>query len=75
MAEAFARRGAGTCAISPPRFSTNLVGVTESFEVSANAVIGDVQLTENRRTCDGDGVIDAGEAGTLLITVMNAGPL
>ena len=75
MAEAFARRGAGTCAISPPRFSTNLVGVTESFDVSANAVIGDVQLRENRRSCDGDGVIDAGEAGTLLITVMNAGPL
>jgi Fungalysin metallopeptidase (M36)/PA domain len=75
LAEAFARRGAGTCAISPPRFSLNLVGVTESFDVSANAAIGAVQLTENRRSCDGDGVIDAGETGMLLITVMNAGPL
>jgi hypothetical protein len=75
LAEAFARRGAGTCAISPPRYSANLVGVTESFAVSANAVIGDVQLREGRVSCDGDGVIDAGETATLLITVMNAGPL
>jgi large repetitive protein len=75
LARAFARRGAGTCAISPPRFSNNLVGVTESFTVSANAVIGDVQLVEGRVSCDGDGVIDAGETATLLITVMNAGPL
>src|SRR4029453_16873298 len=75
LAEAFARRGAGTCAISPPRFSLNLVGVTESFDVSANAAIGAVQLTENRRSCDGDGVIDAGETGMLLITVINAAPV
>jgi large repetitive protein len=75
LAEAFARRGAGTCAVSPARFSTNLVGVTESFTVSGNAVIGSVALRQDRRSCDGDGVIDAGEAATLQITVMNAGPL
>jgi large repetitive protein len=75
LAEAFARRGAGTCAVSPPRFSTNLVGVTESFVVSGNAVIGGVELRQGRRSCDGDGVVDAGETATLQITVMNAGPL
>ncbi len=75
LAKAFARRGAGTCAISPPRFSTNLVGVTESFEVSPRAVIGGVQLVEGRRSCDGDGLLDAGEEVTLVVTVMNAGPL
>ena len=53
----------------------NLVGVTESFDVSANAVIGDVRRQEGRRSCDGDGVLDAGETATLMITVMNAGPL
>jgi hypothetical protein len=34
LAGAFAKRGAGTCAVSPPRDSTNLVGVIESFALS-----------------------------------------
>ncbi|MFY0539649.1 M36 family metallopeptidase [Nannocystis pusilla] len=32
-AQAFARRGAGTCAVSPPHDSEDLVGVVEDFEV------------------------------------------
>lgn len=75
LAEAFARRGAGTCAISPPRHSTNLVGVTESFDVRPRAVIGSVQLQEGRQSCDSDGILDAGETATLIVTVMNGGPL
>jgi hypothetical protein len=75
LAEAFARRGAGTCAISPPRQSLNLVGVTESFDVRSRAVIGSVQLQEGRRSCDGDGVLDAGETASFIVTVMNAGPM
>ena len=74
LAEAFARRGAGTCAISPSRFSANLVGVTESFDVRPSAVIGGVQFVEGS-SCDGDGFLDAGESAALIVTVMNGGPM
>ncbi|HFE45742.1 MAG TPA: peptidase, partial [Nannocystis exedens] len=38
IALAFASRGAGTCAVSPPRNSTDLIGVIEDFELSSRAI-------------------------------------
>jgi hypothetical protein len=74
LARAFARRGAGTCAVSPPRDSVNFAGVVESFEVSPRIGIGDVRVEEDR-SCDHDGFVDAGERGTIVVPVMNAGPI
>ena len=73
IAEAFARRGAGSCAISPPRTSINLVGVTESFDLRPRLTIGEIVLDDDRRSCDHDGYLDAGEHGRVAITVMNGG--
>jgi hypothetical protein len=74
LAGAFARRGAGTCAVAPARDSTNLTGVVESFELRSRIAIGDVRLDEDK-SCDQDGFIDAGERGTIVVPVLNAGPL
>jgi Fungalysin metallopeptidase (M36)/PA domain len=74
LATAFARRGAGTCAVSPPRDSANFAGVVESFEVSPRPVLGEVRLDEDK-SCDRDGFVDAGERGTIVVPVMNGGPV
>jgi hypothetical protein len=74
LAQAFARRGAGTCAVSPPSDSTNFAGVIESFEVRPRIAVGEVRLEENQ-SCDRDGFVDAGERGTIVIPIMNGGPL
>jgi large repetitive protein len=75
MAEAFAFRGAGTCAVSPDRFSTTFEGVIESTTLAGNLTAGGFALTENNLTlCDNDGYLDPGELGTIHVTVANAGP-
>jgi hypothetical protein len=74
LATAFARRGAGTCAVSPPHDSVNFAGVVESFEVQPRIALGQVRLAEEK-SCDLDGVLDAGERGTIVVPVINGGPV
>ena len=74
-AAAFSRRGAGTCAVVPDRYSPDFVGVTESSELKPVLVLGAVQLDDSVRTCDQDGILDADERGHLTFTVSNAGPV
>ena len=74
LATAFARRGAGSCAVSPPRDSVDFAGVVESFELRPRIGIGEVRLDEDK-SCDQDGFVDAGERGTIVVPVMNAGPV
>ncbi len=75
IAQAFARRGAGTCADGPPRTSVTLEGVIEGFTVQPRLVIGDVTLDDSPSAmsgmCDGDGVLDAGEYGRITLHVAN----
>ena len=71
MADAFARRGAGTCADAPARSSSTLDGVIEGFKVQARLVINNVALDDSIKTCDSDGVLDSGEHGKLTIDVSN----
>lgn len=75
LARAFARRGAGTCAASPARDAADLAGVVEDLDVRGDMRLGAVVLDDDVSSCDGDGVLDAGEAGTLSITVHNPGVL
>src|SRR6185436_12797510 len=70
----YARRGAGTCAVSPARDSVNFAGVVESFDVRPRIGIGEVRVEEDR-SCDHDGFVDAGERGTFVVPVMNAGAI
>lgn len=73
MAAGFARRGAGTCAISPARDSKDLKGVVESYVLSPSLGFGAVSLTDDSSSCDQDGVLDAGEQGTLSVALRNTG--
>jgi hypothetical protein len=73
LARAFAKRGAGSGAVSPPRDSTNLNGVVESFEIKANHALGAVALAEDAVSCDSDDVLDSGETGTLTVHVLSSG--
>ncbi|MBI5479011.1 MAG: M36 family metallopeptidase [Deltaproteobacteria bacterium] len=72
IAAAFARRGAGSCAESPPRDSSDFVGVVESYEVKPNVVLGEPTLDDSLASCDGNGRLDAGERGRLQVEVTNA---
>jgi len=74
LANAFARRGAGTCAVAPNRNSIAFEGVVESFEVRPLIGVGEIRIEEDR-ACDRDGFIDAGERGRIVVPVMNGGAI
>jgi fungalysin metallopeptidase (M36)/PA domain-containing protein/fungalysin/thermolysin propeptide len=73
MAAAFAGRGAGTCAISPPGQSFFLDGVVESGTIAARVGTSPVSVSDDGASCDHDGYLDPGETGTLRITLANSG--
>lgn len=73
MAGEFARRGLGTCAKSPDRYSTNHNGLIESFVNSGKQEIVSVKLDDSVLSCDADGILDGGETGKLTVEVLNNG--
>lgn len=76
IANAFARRGAGSCAVGPPRTANgDLSPVTESFEVRAKAAVASIESSDDVDSCDLDGTLDAGETGRVRIEVANVSPL
>ncbi|MCE9667316.1 M36 family metallopeptidase [Myxococcus stipitatus] len=76
LAKAFADRGAGTCASAPPRRALSFEAVKESNAVQPDLRFELVGVDDETRSCDAspDGVLDAGEAGTLRLKVINRGP-
>ena len=74
VAQAFARRGAGTGAVSPPPESVNFVEVVESFETAGDLVVTSTEVVVDE-DCDEDGNLDAGERGHLLVSIANGGPV
>ncbi|HEU5058067.1 MAG TPA: M36 family metallopeptidase, partial [Kofleriaceae bacterium] len=76
IADAFAVRGAGSCAVGPPASASgDLSPVVESFETRGAIDIVSVQVQETTNNCDGDGLLDGGEVGRVEIKVANKGPL
>lgn len=73
LAAAFARRGLGSCAVSPPRTSTDFIGITESMVVGGNAAPGAVTLVDSVVRCDLDGILDAGETALVTVPLTNHG--
>jgi len=73
LAQGFADRGAGTCAVSPARNSQNGNGVVEDFTLSGRQELASIEIDDTVKTCDGDGVLDQDEIGHLKINVRNAG--
>ncbi|MFY1830380.1 M36 family metallopeptidase [Myxococcus fulvus] len=73
LAEAFVRRGAGSCAVAPPRASVEFEDVEESTALKAHLRIVSARM-ELVRTCDDDSVLDASESARLTITLKNDSP-
>ncbi|NUQ74900.1 MAG: peptidase [Polyangiaceae bacterium] len=73
LAQGFARRGAGTCAVSPPRDSTDGSGVVEDFMLRGRHEFVSLTIDDSIKSCDGDGVLDNDEVGNVTLTVINQG--
>jgi hypothetical protein len=73
LAAGFAKRGAGSCAVSPPSDSTDNAGVVESFEIKPDFEVVDISLEDSVKSCDSDGLLDADETGRVTIEIMNTG--
>lgn len=71
-AKAFAKMGMGVGAVAPDRFSSTNVGVVESYVALAGAFeVTDV--SGDFSGGDGDGVLDAGETGTVTVSIQSNG--
>ncbi|HSR99675.1 MAG TPA: M36 family metallopeptidase [Kofleriaceae bacterium] len=73
MAAAFAGRGIGSCAVSPPITSASNTPVVESGTLAALLTAGGATLIDDGISCDHDGILDPGESGQLRVTVANNG--
>jgi hypothetical protein len=73
--QAFARRGAGTRAVGPDRYSPDHAGVVESQAAGDDVALVSVSLDDSTTApCGPTGVLAAGGAGLLTVTVRNVGP-
>ncbi|MBK9259751.1 MAG: M36 family metallopeptidase [Polyangiaceae bacterium] len=73
IANAFAKRGAGSCAVSPDVNSNDYAGVVESFEVKARVGKLDGAMDDSIQSCDSDGKLDAKETGRITVELANTG--
>jgi hypothetical protein len=73
LAAAFARRGLGTCAVTPARDSTTFVGIVESAALKGIAQLGAAVLAVD--SCDNDGILDGGETARITVPIANTGPI
>ncbi|NTX35063.1 hypothetical protein HUA78_11475 [Myxococcus sp. CA033] len=73
FSQAFARRGAGLRAVAPHRDSLDHAGVVESFYSGKDLSLVRLELIQGARSCDDDGILDAGEQARVRLTVRNAG--
>lgn len=73
LAAAFAGRGLGGCAVSPPSGSNDMVGAVESFDQAPSVALRGIALVDGDLSCDDDGLLDGGEVATLRVTVVNRG--
>lgn len=71
LADAFASRGLGTCAVSPAGDDTTFQGVVEDTVLRPAPVVS-VTLQDDVESCDSDGILDPGERGTVSVVVQNA---
>jgi len=68
---AFANRGAGIGAVAPHVLSRGDRPARESFDGSPDLHVQEVRVEESPWNCDRDGVVDAGETGTLTVILAN----
>ncbi|MBC7977096.1 MAG: M36 family metallopeptidase [Myxococcales bacterium] len=74
LAAAYARRGFGSCAVSPSAASVNFNGIIDSFDVKGQLVPSSAAIKE-QTSCDSDQVLDAGETSRVTVEISNPGPV
>jgi MYXO-CTERM domain-containing protein len=74
LAAAYARRGFGSCAVTPGADSQDFNGIKDDFAVKGQLVPGAVAIGE-QTSCDHDGVLDAGETSRITVDISNPGPV
>jgi hypothetical protein len=72
LAQAYAKRGFGSCAESPDRNSVDLNPIVESAELKGRTDPGELAATGSQ-SCDNDDVLDPGEQFQLVIPIVNGG--
>ncbi|TPV95000.1 MAG: peptidase [Myxococcales bacterium FL481] len=73
LAEGFAKRGLGSCAVAPPPTSLDNEEAVESMDLKGNMQFRAWGLVDAVESCDDDGVLDINEQGLLLMLVANTG--
>ncbi len=73
MKRAFAKRGLGVDAQSPPRYSSSHADLVESFVAYEPISLLQVTLEPVAESCDPDGIVDVGEQARLSVVVRNDG--
>ncbi|WP_394829734.1 M36 family metallopeptidase [Pendulispora albinea] len=78
LAKGFAKRGLGVGAVAPAVAVDSVIDGLEGAVESLDDTKGDLAILEAKveeaaDSCDHDGIIDAGEKGTVTVTVRNAG--
>ncbi|MEO7327583.1 MAG: M36 family metallopeptidase, partial [Minicystis sp.] len=73
LAQGFAKRGLGSCAVSPEKGTSDNSGVVESFVLAPAAQILAVTLDDSVLSCDNDGRLDAEETGKVTVEIANSG--
>jgi uncharacterized protein (TIGR03382 family) len=73
IAEAFARRGFGSCAQAAPRDSTTFDEIVESTTTNGELVVAPATLDDSVANCDHDGILDVGETARITVPVSNRG--
>jgi large repetitive protein len=72
--DGFAARGLGLLAQTPNRRSLSNTPVAEDFTAAgARWTVLDVRLVDDVDSCDADGVLDVGERGRAVVTLLNVG--
>ena len=75
LANNFAGRGAGSCAIAPAKDAVANEGIVEGFEVKGNHVLLSLAVDDSTKSCDLDGILDGDEAGKVTVEITNRGPI
>jgi hypothetical protein len=73
LAKGFADRGLGAGAIAPPSGSDTLNEAIEDTSIKGSLSLESFAIDDSVKSCDKDGVLDAGESGLVTVKVMNGG--
>ena len=74
LLNAFTKRGFGSCAVSPDRFSASFAGIVDSDAVQGRIATGEPALA-GTTSCDNDEALDGGETLQVQIPITNPGPV